>query len=92
MKKQTAMWTTRNGARLRICDMEDRHLVNTLRMLRRAHGELVSSAWAAACSLQGEMASYYAEQDIDRLEQVESTHPLFGRLEMEALRRGLKWK
>ena len=35
MRRQTKLWTQKNGDRIRICDMEDAHLVNAVRMLKR---------------------------------------------------------
>lgn len=34
-RKQTKLWTTRNGDRVRICDMDDDHLRNTMAFLHR---------------------------------------------------------
>lgn len=35
MRKQTKLWTTKDGRRIRICDMEDDHLLHTIRLLQR---------------------------------------------------------
>jgi len=34
-RKQTKKWTTGAGEKVRICDMGDRHLVNTMKLLTR---------------------------------------------------------
>ena len=34
-RKQTKLWTTKDGRRLRICDMDNEHLVNTIKLLQR---------------------------------------------------------
>jgi len=36
---QTAYWKTGDGEKIRICDMENRHLINTIRYLERKASE-----------------------------------------------------
>lgn len=79
--------------------MTDSHLLNTIKLiLKHAHAALpqeISSAWAVLGTLQGEMATYYCEQDIDRMEEMtplefaESRYPLLGNLIEDAERRHL---
>jgi predicted component of type VI protein secretion system len=99
VQPQTAIWTCRDGRKVRVCDMSDRHLLNTIAMLERnAAQELsegISAAYSVAASLQGEMASFYADQDINRMEQMSpgdllrQTVPIYEKLLADKERRGL---
>jgi len=81
--------------------MSDQHLINTIRMLLRVATadlhENISAAYSALFSLQGEMAQFYCEQDIDRMEDTSPEEllsdklPIFDRMILEAKRRGLKY-
>ena len=90
MRRCTKLWTTRDGSKIRICDMSDNHLLNTINMLRRSHRELLNSAYSREASLTGEMAQMMIESEIGMLESEESDHPLFESLIGDAVRRGLK--
>jgi hypothetical protein len=72
IRKQTKLWTTKDKQRIRICDMTLSHLENTLRMLKRKavlnRAEEISAAYSAASTLRGDMATYYADQEIDYME------------------------
>jgi hypothetical protein len=73
MRKQTRLWTTKAGAKLRICDMSDTHLAKAIACLERsvktARDSALHAAYQVAPMLQGEMASFYIEQDIDSMEE-----------------------
>jgi hypothetical protein len=89
IRKVTKHWTQRDGTTIRICDMSDRHLLNTIAMLRRAHQRELAAAWSMLSTVTAEMATYYLEQDIERMEDSLSDHPLHDDLCAEAERRGL---
>ena len=97
MRKQTKKWTTRSGMKIRICDMTDQHLVNAIRCLRREAEKIrmrhVDEAAAAVDMVNGEMASYHAEQEFDEacMADAESYLPeIYWDLLMDAERRGLE--
>jgi hypothetical protein len=93
--QQTKLWTQRNGVKISICDMSDDHLLNTLRMLKRTamrkREAALYNAWSAVATLSGEMASYYAEQDADRISMSDwqdFASELWGDMMTDARRRG----
>ncbi len=95
----TRLWTCKDGRKIRIKDMTNSHLLNTIKMLERVGAKQlslsISSAYSFAADLQGEMASYFAEQDIDRMEAtsiekfVNDEYPIYEHLVLEAQKRGI---
>ena len=71
MRKQTKLWTMRNKSRIRICDMEDSHLLNTIRYLeRQAENKRqvdIDGNYRFLDTLNGEMAQMCVEQTINHL-------------------------
>ena len=68
----TAVWKTAKGELIKVSEMTTSHLLNTIRFLRRK-GEIgryqeINAAWSCYSMLQGEIATYYAERDIQALE------------------------
>ena len=62
-----ATWTTSDKRVLDLNEMSLAHLLNTHRLLKRKgfiSTDDYDTALGFACSVQGEMASYYAEQEI----------------------------
>jgi len=95
-RKQTKLWKQKDGVKIRICDMTDSHLVNTLRLLQRfAEAErrkMVLLAAQMAATLTGDMASYHAEQAQEQADSaiMEDYLPdVYLNLRMDASRRGL---
>lgn len=95
MRKQTKLWTTKNGSKIRICDMDDEHLDNTIAMLNRGSVVLASQTVLAGYRmlsfLQGEMAIDSVERELDYIEEYGidpfSVHPLYENLTLEKERR-----
>ena len=92
-------WTTRDGTVVKVKDMSDKHLLNTIRFLRRTAGReresLACSMDAYSASTSAEMASWAAEREAERLFQMsddeflEEGCPVWEALLSEADRRGL---
>jgi len=93
--KQTRTWKTREGAQIRVCDMGDEHLVNSLKMLKRKalhmRDDALAAAWSAASMFNGDMATYYAEQEADRMScahWLDYMSDFWEPMQLEAVRRG----
>lgn len=87
IKKQTKLWTTRDGRRIRICDMTDDHLENTIRYLERAAN---ISLLASHPEFKGEQAQIQAEGEWDRLlvrNEPSDFYPIYGNMQLERERR-----
>ncbi len=64
-RKITRFWTQKNGSKVRICDMTDSHLTNTINLIERnADRQRYDLPYP---SFQGEMAQYFAESQFDYL-------------------------
>ena len=95
--KHTKKWPTKTGKKIRICDMTDTHLINTINMIeRRAKQETdnaLSAAYRAEMFLTGEMALMSIENEIRHLEEEglppDELCPLYKDLVEEALDRDL---
>jgi hypothetical protein len=63
-------WVMRNGEKIALRDMGTSHIKNCIAMLRRADARDIRrlvTASAFVNTLNGEMATYFAEQEMDRL-------------------------
>ena len=89
IRKCQKQWTCRDGAKVRICDMSDQHLINTIRLLQRLHQAELAAMYAFSGTLTGEQATYHAEAMIDQMEHEDCAHPLYEDMVQDAERRGL---
>lgn len=68
-RKRTKIWKTRDGKKIRVCDMDDAHLGNTIAFLERwaewCQRIRLREALDLANGVTADMASYYAERDLD---------------------------
>lgn len=93
-------WTKKDGTKIRIKDMTDTHLVNTVKMLiRKADIDRENTLMCfPSFASEDSMASYYAEQEWDSLnwmtpfEYAKQEYPIFNDLLDEVYRRKLENK
>ena len=94
--KQTKQWTTKDGRKLRICDMGDGHLISTIAMLQRAAEakRIYNSVYYATCTgPTGDMASLAFDQECEGIwdsEWEDWVPDIHGNLVADAERRGLE--
>jgi hypothetical protein len=104
IRKVTKIWTCKDGRRVRICDMDNQHLVNTVRMLERKmedaqsamnpfmypppQGEMALMAWENECARYHEGS--FDDDGGDLTYLLSSRHPLYEPLLDELERRGLR--
>jgi len=90
---RTKVWTTKAGEKVRVCDMTDSHLVNTIRWLQRA--EFANGfALASLPGPNGEHAQDAHDEWIRELAEREpgDVWPIYDDMVEEARERGLRWE
>lgn len=82
-------WTTAHGKVIPIKDMDDHHLLSSMRMLEREHRKITS--YAMFPQLQGDIAQHFAEQGFFNVQDsaVDELYPVYGDLWQEAYNRNL---
>ena len=99
MRKQTKLWTTKNGKKIRICDMTNGHLINSINFIEKLANVITQKGIVAGYSmlsiLQGECAIDDVSRELNYLEEYgidpEDINPLYENLCNEAIRRDLEW-
>jgi len=96
VRKCTKLWTQKDGSRLRICDMDDSQVVNSLRLLRRmaetARETAIQLAAIMEARLTAEIATDLAEAAFNEACETsveEHLASIYFDLETDAERRGL---
>ena len=88
------LWTCKDGTKVRIKDMSDRHLQNAAQLILRSASRARSHALLTYPDFNGEMAQLLAEQEWDKLDAMtdedfaESEMPIYKDLVEEIERRG----
>ncbi len=90
---------TAEGEVIKIVNMDDRHLFNTIRMLNRwadaALGQQLDAAFSCDMMFNGDMASYLIDQEISILmdkrpqDYAYDNYEAYPRMVQEAMKRGL---
>lgn len=98
MESGSGCWQTKYGRVVNIADMNDEHLVNSIRLLKRVVRRMRFSrdlaGWSVLNFVQGEMAEYAIESDLqlDTMlsdEEWLERHTAYEELVGEAKRRGI---
>ena len=95
-KQVDEVWTTKDGSRIRVCNMEDFHLLSTIKLLQRyAEVKRINTVnfYVNGPSPTGDMAQYCFKQEFDLV--MNSTYEdylpsIYENLLEEAKRRGLE--
>ena len=99
MRKVTKKWTTKDGSKIRICDMSDKHLLNTIRFIRRvakASRQYVLSSYpnfdpdTVAFDQAEQGWDNVAQMDLDEYIETEPYAGMYSALCQEAIRRELE--
>jgi len=93
-----AMWTMRDGTKIKVRDMTNSHLANALRMLERNAERHLAALAMCGNPFDGDGARDAFDDMFDGLLEMDSCElastvwgAAYVRLETEALRRGLDW-
>jgi hypothetical protein len=84
-------WKTKDGREIDLTDLEDAHLINIVKMLKRGgfvHSDTAMSCLSYASTTSAEMASYYAEQAFDEMHFCNETDMVFNELEKRNIGEG----
>lgn len=95
MRKVTKMWKCQDGRKIRICDMEDKHLMNTIFFLERSAKQLMEIEHRQFLSIPGPSGDYATDAWLNAIDTLsEETYEdylpdVYEKLELEAQRRNL---
>lgn len=95
MRKITKVWECKDGRRIRICDMEDKHLMNTIFYLERCANWTMEETHKLFLSCPGPSGLHATDAWLNEIDQIsEETYEdylpdIYYKLHDEATRRNL---
>ncbi len=86
----TKKWTCKNGVKIRIKDMGDKHLANTVAFLERCYQQRLD---VSPPCFSGEMAQYYADMEYNDLmsSSIEDLYPIYDDMVKELTKRAASY-
>ena len=96
MKKTIKQWTMKGGEKIRVCDMTDEHLMNTIKFIEgvveKSFRNNLNAAYQLSCILGGDIAEWQMDRDIAEVEEEGPQHPeIYYNMKDEMDNRGLKF-
>ena len=96
MKKTTKQWIMKGKEKIRICDMTDEHLMNTIkfieRVMEKSFRDNLNAAFQLSCMLGGDVAEWQLDNDIATMEEEGPRYPeIYYNMKDEMENRGLKF-
>jgi hypothetical protein len=92
-KKQTARWKTANGEKVRICDMTDDHLFNTILFLEKRAKQMVRK-FLTMNPPHGDVATVLFDSMVEELSEpdawMDEVPPIYWKMKEDAKRRGMR--
>ncbi len=100
MEREEGIWTTKDGRNIKIVDMDNDHIVNSIGLLRRVVGKMRLSCELSGLSVlkvvNGDMAQYAIESSLDLEMQMSNEewldcYTVHGELMKEVIRRDISY-